>query len=130
MRASTRLRVSEPTSAHPLTTLDTVITLTLRSRAMSFKRTGGVGALAMWIRAPGRAARCSANGQKREYTNLRQVTWARHVARIAHHAADFARPHERVARQREVPPQAGRPIQVQVGETAIHHRSEEHTSEL
>src|SRR5664279_4480187 len=73
MRASTRLRVSAPTSAHPLTTLDTVITLTLRSRAMSFKRTGVVGALAMAIGAPGRAARCSASRQQREYTKLRQV---------------------------------------------------------
>src|ERR1039458_7396311 len=49
MRASTRLRVSAPTSAHPLTTLDTVITLTLRSRAMSFKRpTPG---FSQWIQA-------------------------------------------------------------------------------
>src|ERR1019366_10769361 len=73
MRASTRLRVCAPTSAHPLTTLDTVITLTLRSRARSFKRTGVVGALAMWTGAPDRAARCSASPQKREYTKLRQA---------------------------------------------------------
>src|SRR5665647_1807690 len=73
MRASTRLRVSAPTSAHPLTTLETVITLTLRSRAMSFKRTGVVGALDMMIRAPSRAGRCSASRQKREYTKLRRV---------------------------------------------------------
>src|ERR1035437_6686947 len=73
MRASTRLRVSAPTSAHPLTTLETVITLTLRSRAMSFKRTGVVGALDMMIRAPIRAARCSTSRQKREYTKLRRV---------------------------------------------------------
>src|ERR1039458_2108976 len=49
MRASTRRRVSAPTSAHPLTTLETVITLTSRSRAMSFKRTGGVGAFDMAV---------------------------------------------------------------------------------
>src|ERR1035437_10724603 len=73
MRASTRLRVSAPTSAHPLTTLDTVITLTLRSCAMSFNRTGVVGALDMMIRAPSRAGRCSRSSQKREYTKLRRV---------------------------------------------------------
>src|SRR5258708_27493274 len=72
MRASTRLRVSAPTSAHPRTTLDTVITLTLRSCAMSFRRTGVVGALDMSIRAPVRAGRCSASLQKREYTKLRR----------------------------------------------------------
>src|SRR6185369_9670034 len=72
MRASTRLRVSAPTSAHPRTTLETVITLTFRSCAMSFKRTGGVGALAMVIRTPGRAGSWSASRQNREYTKLRQ----------------------------------------------------------
>src|SRR5258707_5281205 len=73
MRASTRVRVSAPTSAHPRTTLETVITLTLRSCAMSFRRTGVVGALDMSIRAPVRAGRCSASLQKREYTKLRRV---------------------------------------------------------
>src|SRR5579862_6441686 len=43
MRAITRLRVSAPTSAHPRTTLETVITDTLRSFAMSFRRTGELG---------------------------------------------------------------------------------------
>ena len=40
---------------------------------MSFKRTGGVGALAMVIRTPGRAGSWSASRQKREYTKLRRV---------------------------------------------------------
>src|SRR6478672_727888 len=47
MRASTRLRVSAPTSAHPRTTFETVITDTFRSWAMSFRRTGAVGRLRM-----------------------------------------------------------------------------------
>src|SRR5260370_20258021 len=72
MRASTRVRVSAPTSAHPRTTLETVITLTLSSCAISLRRTGVVGALDMSIRAPDRAGRCSASLQKREYTNLRR----------------------------------------------------------
>src|SRR5215471_4968629 len=60
MRASTRLRVSAPTSAQPRTTLETVITLTLRSRAMSFRRTGVVGACAM-SRRPHRDGRYCSN---------------------------------------------------------------------
>src|ERR1035437_875824 len=80
MRTNTRLRVSAPTSAHPRTTLETVITLTLRSRAMSFKRTGGVGALDMSIR---RAGRCSASRQKREYTKLRPVPAERAMLRAS-----------------------------------------------
>src|ERR1035437_10963456 len=92
MRSSSRRRVSAPTSAHPLTTLETVITLTWRSRAMSFKRTGVVGALDMTIRAPSRAGRCSASRQKREYTKMRRVLaeramlgtspWVRSLARM------------------------------------------------
>src|SRR6185437_17176141 len=51
MRASTRLRVSAPTSAHPRTTLETVITDTLRSRAMSLRRTGAAGVFVGIFRA-------------------------------------------------------------------------------
>src|SRR5215471_1937199 len=47
MRAITRLRVSAPTSAQLRTTLETVMTLTFRSRAMSFNRTGVVGVCAI-----------------------------------------------------------------------------------
>src|SRR6185369_15808109 len=58
MRASTRLRVSAPTSAHPRTTLETVITETFRSRAMSFKRTGALGGLDMTLKK-GSIAACN-----------------------------------------------------------------------
>src|SRR5436190_22084592 len=66
MRASTRLRVSAPTSAQLRTTLETVMTLTLRSRAMSFKRTGVVGVCAMNV-----GPRFVQAMPEREYNKLR-----------------------------------------------------------
>src|SRR6202140_5530553 len=70
MRASTRLRVSAPTSAQPRTTLETVITLTFRSCAISFKRTGFEGAWDM-IRGCETRSREFESRSEREYIKLR-----------------------------------------------------------
>src|SRR5438067_6972682 len=68
MRARTRLRVSAPTSAQPRTTLDTVMTETFRSCAMSFRRTGELGGLDMVRQCAHRRAR--SGRPKREYTRI------------------------------------------------------------
>src|SRR5437016_3752484 len=68
MRANTRPRVSAPTSAQPRTTLDTVMTETFRSCAMSFSRTGELGGLDMVRQCAHRHARTG--GPKREYIKL------------------------------------------------------------
>src|SRR5437763_899073 len=67
MRARTRLRVSAPTSAQPRTTLDTVITETFRSCAMSFRRTGELGGLDI-----GQTARPSAGAFREAKTRVYQ----------------------------------------------------------
>ena len=80
MRASTRLRVSGPTSAHARTTFETVMTDTLRSRAMSFRRTGDLVGVGMIMRGAGGVGLASLQPE-REYNKLRAQAWPRKAHR-------------------------------------------------
>lgn len=75
MRASTRWRVSGPTSAHARTTLETVITETSRSRAISFRRTGDFAGLGIIRRGARRRRNWQCLQPEGEYNKLRAQGW-------------------------------------------------------